>query len=174
MYMSFNAKCSLKDLRIFVCPVRVSSRTYAFKTKEHIYPSQPCKTMHLGQVGLQGQHTWRQALSSPQKIAPGRRRHAAAQHEGARRCERTCADGDNLDEALALVAKDKLQRGSLRFFIKCCALLRVTRWWQLWAVASGSVRLPAQRVCYTRHLTIQIQRWLRQSRCSKPVDSGIF
>ena len=79
-----------------------------FKTKQHIYPSQPCKTMLLGQVGSQGQHT---SLGSPRKIAPGRRRHAAVQLEGARRCERTCADVDNLDEALALVAKDKLQRG---------------------------------------------------------------
>jgi len=57
------------------------------------------KQCFFGQVGSQGQYTWRQELGSPRKIAHGRSR--PTQHQGTRRCGRTCADGDNLDEALA-------------------------------------------------------------------------
>ena len=60
----------------------------------------------------------------------------------------------------------------LRFFIRCCAPLQVTRWWQLWAVESGRLCLPARGDCCTRHMMVPTQRWLLQSRCLTPLGSG--
>jgi len=65
----------------------------------------------FGQVGSQVHYTWWCEFGAPREITRRRSRHA--QHEGARRCGRTCADGDNLDEASrrsdALLPKNHVQ-----------------------------------------------------------------
>jgi len=60
------------------------------------------------QVGSQEHYAWRCYFGTPHEFIHGRIRHA--QHEGARRCGRSCADRDHLGEALAVAAKDKLPR----------------------------------------------------------------
>ena len=58
------------------------------------------------QVGSPGQHTEQQRVAKQHKIAPWR--HWPAQHHSARLFERTCANGNGLDEVLELTVQDQL------------------------------------------------------------------
>jgi len=93
MYMLFNTRC---NINMFFNKINRS-------TCHLIYFDEQCL---FRQVGSQGQYTWWCLFGTPREIIHGRSRHA--QHEGARRCRRSCADRDHLGEALAVATKDKL------------------------------------------------------------------
>ena len=93
MYILFNTRCNMnmffKRINTYTCHLICFAEQVFFQ-----------------QVRSQGHYMWLCEVGVPREIIHGRSKHA--QHEGARRCGWTCADGDNLDEALAVAAKHKL------------------------------------------------------------------